>query len=296
MSRDVMTAGSKTKVLEICRMMAGDRTGSVVVVDRGAPVGIITEYDVVKALARDASRIARLRARDIMNAPILFLGPQGDIRTASNLMLLERVRRIPVVSRGRLVGMITDRDTVNALRMEVERLENTQDRLKRDMAHDHLTGLLNRSILEKILQREFDRFKRSGGSLSVLMIDLDHFKRVNDQLGHPAGDEVLKSLAHLIEGHTRRVNAVARYGGEEFVIVCPLSGLREAMQLGERLRSLVAKKSFAAAGQSLHLTISVGVAAAHKGTASPESLLKLADEAMYRAKNTGRNRVCSSTK
>jgi two-component system cell cycle response regulator len=159
---------------------------------------------------------------------------------------------------------------------------------------DSLTGCLNRRALMEKLEAEFGRVQRYGVSLSILMVDVDRFKTINDTFGHLTGDGVLKQLGELLRREVRTVDVVARYGGEEFVIVLPETGLDGAMSFAERIRARVARHEFPNADAPLSATVSVGVAAVPPAEiGSPEGLIALADEALYRAKNEGRNLVRS---
>jgi len=159
---------------------------------------------------------------------------------------------------------------------------------------DPLTGCLNRRALVDELGAEIARARRYGLALSVLMIDLDHFKRVNDTRGHLTGDDVLKQVAQLLRAEVRAVDVVARYGGEEFVILLPETALPGATSFAERIRESVGTHAFVADGDPLSLTVSVGVATITGGEeGSSEEVLARADAALYRAKRDGRNLVRS---
>jgi diguanylate cyclase (GGDEF)-like protein len=154
---------------------------------------------------------------------------------------------------------------------------------------DALTGCFNRRHLDARLSEEVLRCRRSGQPLSLIMADIDHFKRVNDTLGHAAGDELLKGIAGVFRGAMReRIDWVARYGGEEFVIVLPDTPIADAYAVAERLRAAVARARFANAGQEMRATASFGVTA---GAGDAASLVERADALLYQAKAAGRNRV-----
>ncbi|MBK9977401.1 MAG: diguanylate cyclase [Gemmatimonadetes bacterium] len=162
------------------------------------------------------------------------------------------------------------------------------------LAHtDPLTAVLNRRALTERLNSELERVKRYETQVSLLLIDIDHFKRVNDTYGHLVGDDVLTDVGALLQSAVRSVDVVARYGGEEFVIALPETGLMGATVFAERIRELIEEHRFSHAGGSeLHLTASVGVACyPSPGLETVEDLLATADQALYRAKAEGRNRV-----
>lgn len=156
-----------------------------------------------------------------------------------------------------------------------------------DAHTDFLTGLRNRRYLELILERELFRVARYGRPLSLIILDLDGFKAVNDTHGHEVGDRVLKALARCLEEHLRQSDRAVRLGGEEFAVLLPETGLPQALRLAERLRQAVAALKVPPVER---LSASFGVAQASP-TDSPFSLLKRADEALYRAKRAGKNRV-----
>jgi diguanylate cyclase (GGDEF)-like protein len=160
---------------------------------------------------------------------------------------------------------------------------------------DGLTRLLNRRALNDRLQQEFGRTRRYGSYLSLMMLDIDHFKDINDTYGHQQGDVILRGLAETLTEGSRRSDILARYGGEEFIMVLPETPLSNARQLAERLRMRVASRPFhLTTGQSLTITISIGVATfPHPEITDEEDLIEVADRALYRAKREGRNRVCT---
>ena len=162
-----------------------------------------------------------------------------------------------------------------------------QEELKRLVVTDDLTGIFNRRKLEEIMQFEMERSSRLKKPLSMLMIDIDHFKKVNDVYGHDVGDEVLASLAKLISKGLRKTDYFFRFGGEEFVIFLPDTSIAVAKKIAKRIITEVRNHSFDRAGR---ITVSIGVAE-YKKTDNKDSFLKRADEKLYEAKNAGRNRV-----
>jgi diguanylate cyclase (GGDEF)-like protein len=167
-----------------------------------------------------------------------------------------------------------------------------REALRVQSIRDPLTGLFNRRYLEETLELEFARASRSKVSLAVMMLDVDHFKRFNDNFGHDAGDAVLKTVGQVLAGGMRRGDITCRYGGEEFTIVAPGAGLEDAQRRADALRQAVAAINLVHNGRPLGaITCSLGVAAFPLHGATPAEVLQAADEALYRAKNGGRNRV-----
>lgn len=172
-------------------------------------------------------------------------------------------------------------------------MKDAMRRLDEASNRDGLTGIYNRRYLEQALSREFGRVKRYDGTLSLIMIDLDHFKRVNDQKGHLAGDEVIRRAAETLNHGVRDTDTLGRYGGEEFVVLLPQTKIDGALILAERLRGLIAAEPIIYNDEPIAVTISVGVAEMNSDIASHEQLLQHADEALYESKKNGRNRVTS---
>lgn len=157
---------------------------------------------------------------------------------------------------------------------------------------DPLTGLSNRRQLMENLRSEFERSQRFGDPFALLLVDLDHFKQVNDTYGHQQGDFVLQQIAKLLQGQRRQYDTVARYGGEEFILLLPKTTVDAAHAVAERLRQQINKQSFPAELADLALTASIGVAATpHAQILNAEGLIRAADTALYAAKHNGRNRV-----
>jgi len=160
---------------------------------------------------------------------------------------------------------------------------------------DPLTQLVNRRALTVRLVTEMERVRRYNAPLAMLLLDLDHFKLINDTYGHLVGDDVLSAVATVLQRAVRAVDTVARYGGEEFVIILPETGVHGAVTFAERLRDKLASTRFPiAAGQDIHVTGSIGVATyPSPQIESVDDLFRAADAALYRAKGRGRNLVCS---
>lgn len=163
---------------------------------------------------------------------------------------------------------------------ELERLSNT----------DKLTGLYNRLRLDELLSEQLALSQRSGSPFTLVLCDIDHFKKINDDHGHLVGDEVLVELAKLLQTHTRATDYVGRWGGEEFLIICPATTAEGAQKLIESLREAVTQLNF---NHDLTLTMSFGIAAAPPH--GIVNILKTADNALYEAKRRGRNRVVVAT-
>jgi diguanylate cyclase (GGDEF)-like protein len=178
----------------------------------------------------------------------------------------------------------------------VRRLRESREELEKTSVTDALTGLANRRRLTTELEREVRRSDRHGRSFAVLMLDVDRFKRFNDTYGHPAGDTVLQRLAGILRDNARDVDTVARYGGEEFLVILPESAAPGAALVAERLREGMEQERFTpeAGGAEVSVTVSIGYAVFPEHARTPEALIEAADQALYRSKEGGRNRVSSA--
>lgn len=166
------------------------------------------------------------------------------------------------------------------------------EEIYRMMVTDGLTQIANKRALEDFLDKEVARARRYGRNLSVMMMDIDHFKRINDQFGHLTGDMVLREVAATIRQRIRREELFARYGGEEFVIVLPETDISGALEFAETVRGMVEARLMTFEGLHIRITVSIGVAQFDPSShATPEDLIKSADQNLYVAKNRGRNCV-----
>ena len=160
--------------------------------------------------------------------------------------------------------------------------------------HDTLTGLPNRSLLLDRLGQAIARARREDGCLAVMFIDLDHLKQVNDSVGHPAGDELLRAVAGRLRGCVREVDTLARVGGDEFMLLIPeIAEPNDAVAVAAKALACVAEP-YRVLGQSVAVTASIGIAFYPDDALEPEGLMSRADRALYRAKSTGRNRYVVS--
>lgn len=178
------------------------------------------------------------------------------------------------------------------LAYEYELLSNrTQSGLIALAAHDALTGLYNRSWLEYIFNQELINSRNNNEKLSIIILDVDWFKKINDTYGHSCGDEVLRSIAHLIRLSIRESDSAFRIGGEEFCIILPSTEIEKAKDASERIREQVEKKFYQYGSKNISITLSCGVAQSHSYEDNIQTLLKIADKRLYAAKNGGRNQV-----
>lgn len=185
-----------------------------------------------------------------------------------------------------------DREVLAARLSVAERILGLHEALRLEATRDRLTGVLNRGAILDALQVELHRAARAGGATAVLLLDIDHFKRVNDTHGHLAGDDVLREVGRRLQATLRPYDRVGRFGGEEFVVLVP--GVEGHVGvIAERVRQAIAGEpvTVAAVEGALAMTVSIGVAVASRSAVEPQAMLAAADRALYRAKAAGRDRV-----
>lgn len=195
---------------------------------------------------------------------------------------------------GELIARVKVQLKIKMLQNELKR---SNEMLKELSNTDPLTQLFNRRYMMSVMDKEIQRTSRKGSPISFVIMDIDHFKKVNDQYGHQQGDTVLVNVANLIRKHLRSYDVAARYGGEEFVAILPETPLDEAMAVADRIRAAVQQHTFANKLQALKVTISMGVATyPAPGLDTIDDIIRVADEALYRAKAEGRNQVLTQQK
>jgi two-component system cell cycle response regulator len=239
--------------------------------------------------------VSQWRANEVSRQlPILLVADDSELpRLAKGLDLGANDYLVRPVDRNELLARV--RTQILRKRL-AERLRANYRRSLSLALTDELTGLYNRRYVFAHLNELLER-RGEGGETAVMLLDIDHFKEVNDRHGHPAGDEVLRELAERAVRQVRSVDLVGRLGGEEFVVVMPETSLAGAVVVAERLCVAVADEPFIPRGQSkmLPVTISVGIAVTGEGPDTQDTLLKRADDALYAAKRAGRNRVVALT-
>jgi diguanylate cyclase (GGDEF)-like protein len=181
----------------------------------------------------------------------------------------------------------------DGLKKQVAEIEKLRDEMHEQAIRDPLTGLFNRRYLQETLEREIAKANREFAPVSIIVMDLDHFKLVNDTYGHQAGDLMLQALGKLLKTGTRMGDIACRYGGEEFIVVMPGAPAQIAVQRAETIRSTFDMLYVKDGGRILHATLSLGVATYPTHGATGEDVLIRADRALYHAKQAGRNRVIS---
>lgn len=268
--------------------MAASAAEALALAHRHPPAAVLMDVRLNGAL--DGIETAK-RLRAELDTCVIFLTANADSETLR--------RALQTTPNGFLVKPFDDRTLVTTIEValgkhaEEQALRRENEALRRQSIIDSLTGLYNRRQLDEVLGRELEFAQRQARhAVAVLLLDLDHFKNVNDQLGHAAGDAVLRGVGQLLRSRLRRYDVACRYGGEELVVVVPGATSEAACALAEALRRAVADARFVDGGRELpHVTASVGVAVFPEHAHSAAELIDAADRAMYRAKTGGRNRV-----
>ncbi|NVN91228.1 MAG: GGDEF domain-containing protein [Desulfuromonadales bacterium] len=219
--------------------------------------------------------------------------PSGDMRQFTQLLqeANEELFKLNRSYEARLEEISQEKSKTEKLALEQREAIN---RLWEISFRDELTGLNNRRYLQDFLEGELGRSAHYGSRFSLLLLDIDHFKKVNDTYGHQAGDLVLKAVGTTLQVNTRKCDIVVRYGGEEFIVVLPETGSQDALRIAEQLREAIATTDVAVIDHRVRVTISIGVAVCDmwKAKIAADRLIDAADNALYTAKKSGRNRVC----
>ena len=265
---------------------------------------VLTDYRLPDKTGLDL--LIEMRSRRL-NSPVLLMTSAGDEQLAVNALksgFLDYIvksensfRELPQTieeAYERYLIQEEEKKSQEELVNRNEQLRSANEKLAEVSVKDELTSLYNHRFLQEKMVEEFARASRYHYSLSCLMVDIDHFKTINDTHGHLVGDQVLRELGQLFVSYLRQADTVARYGGEEFVVLLPHIGYEGARILAERLRKKVMERSFGINGPSgsLKISVSIGVASYPEDPVDrKDTLLFYADKALYRAKGSGRNRV-----
>jgi two-component system cell cycle response regulator len=233
---------------------------------------------------------ATMRAKD--GTPLCVLMNVIPLRTTSETITGLICANVDITRRKMLENELAhkyevEKDLNRQLQQKRAELISANERLAEMVTTDGLTGLKNHRYFREMLEKTFMRSVREGLPVSIVMLDVDNFKHYNDTFGHPAGDEVLRTVAALLKRSTRRHDLVARYGGEEFVLLMPNTGEREARKVAERVRKAIENHPW----KLRPVTASLGIATLDYRSSTPSQLVDQADKALYASKNSGRNRV-----
>lgn len=319
MNRDVLHGDPDTPLSRVVSLMHSRVQSAFIVCESGAPLGVITERDVVDFLDRyfSGERFDEVRAADVMASPIHTLPETSTMGEVMRIMNERRIRRVPITDdKDTLSGIVNLMDLQSAMNLALERrgrdlevavmertaeLQKANAKLEELSIRDGLTGLLNRRALNQQLAHRHDLTLRYGNAYSVILLDIDHFKDYNDTLGHVQGDEALRTIASLLQSSVRTADSVYRYGGEEFLVEMPETGDDGVESVAERIRASIEGHGIPHPESSVGpvVTVSVGYCSVTRHNldrfSSWTEAVEEADDALYRAKQGGRNRVTGPT-
>ena len=278
-SWDVKSIGPDTPVCETASKLLEYQVGALVVTDTNKMVGIISERDLVQIVANPDPKAAEVPVSELMTRSVITCGPDDEVSFVLHQMTEHAIRHMPVLETGELVGVLSIRELTKAYEL-----------LQIEANTDPLTQVSNRRPFLNKLDEEFERAVRFEHPISVAMIDIDHFKSVNDTYGHSGGDTALRDFSALLISEFRTIDLVGRLGGEEFAVLFPETDLEGAKIACERLqKNIRALKVKVGNEVSIKITASIGLSAACKGTLDGPAMLRRADELLYQAKSNGRD-------
>ena len=284
---DIKCIRPNASLADTAQELIDQRVGALVVANEANQMlGIVSERDLIPSIASYTEMTNAFSApvSEIMTRDVITCEPNDEVAFILRQMNEHAIRHMPVIEHGELVGVLSIRELTKAY-----------EALQIEANTDPLTQVSSRRPFLRTLEAEFERAQRFAHSLAVAMLDIDHFKRVNDTYGHDAGDQALRVLAGLMISEFRTIDFVGRLGGEEFALVFPETELQGATVACERLLANVRAAEVRLDSATIKLTASVGVSGMTEYTANGAALLTRADELLYAAKNDGRDCVVSDT-
>lgn len=298
-----VTTDENASTLQVIHLLKESSRDAVIIVDSDLrPIGIFTTKDFIDIVHNDFDLLKPIK--NYMTSPVNTLDDRTTIAKAVKYIKDKHYKRIVVVDENRyLSGIITQKELlktvynkwIELIKEEGSKMSRTNEKLlkatsklKKEVSFDYLTKLYNRNMFDTLLIEQIENFKNySNYSFSLAMLDIDHFKKINDKHGHLEGDKVLQEIAKILTITTRGSDIVARWGGEEFVILLPNTNIEQATIFSEKLRDSIESFDFKNIGR---VTCSIGISQFHSSD-TKANFFKRADEALYKAKELGRNRV-----
>jgi diguanylate cyclase (GGDEF)-like protein len=301
MNKPIHKVSKDVKTSIVLKDMADGDYDSVIVVDGKKPVGIITTKDIMNLLKTTAD--LELEVEKYMTSPIETLNEHSTIKDAISFMKKKHFKRI-VVTNGddEIIALILQRELISlsynkwAMLMKEysdelsqinDLLEKKSKKYEQMASTDQLTGLYNRYKFTEVFISEYHTMVQRDNDLSLIITDIDHFKKINDTYGHNVGDKVLVNFAKILIEHLRNVDVICRWGGEEFAMLLPTASTQNAKNLAEKIRNAVETFDM---DEEFNITASFGVTKVNIGD-KLETVIKRADDALYEAKNSGRNQT-----
>ena len=290
MTSPILSVDNDATLKEVADFMNSHKTSVVLVRNKNhGYIGVVTDADFTHKVAVKEYSVNTTTIESIMSAPIKAVDGSMFMADANGIIRQSGIRHLAVTENGEFIGLLS---AMNFF----EYYKDVEEHLSNLAIHDGLTGIYNRRYFDETLAREWKRTMREKAPLSLIMLDIDYFKKYNDTYGHQAGDECLRQVATTISGALRRpADMAARYGGEEFVVVLPNLKLEDSAKFGETIRAKIEslKMEHKQSDANPFITVSLGIASVVPSSISSyEELVGAADKALYSAKNKGRNRVC----
>lgn len=290
MTSPILSVDNDATLKEVADFMNSHKTSVVLVRNKNhGYIGVVTDADFTRKVAVKEYSVNTTTIESIMSAPIKAVDGSMFMADANGIIRQSGIRHLAVTENGEFIGLLS---AMNFF----EYYKDVEEHLSNLAVHDGLTGIYNRRYFDETLAREWKRTMREKAPLSLIMLDIDYFKKYNDTYGHQAGDECLRQVATTISGALRRpADMAARYGGEEFVVVLPNLKLEDSAKFGETIRAKIEalKMEHKQSDANPFITVSLGIASVVPSSISSyEELVGAADKALYSAKNKGRNRVC----
>ena len=279
----IISVGPDTTLRDTARTLLEHKIGALVVLDQSDRLlGIVSERDLIPLIADFSEESVAAPVSSVMTRNVITCAPTDDVALVLRLMETKGFRHMPVVENGRLLTMLS-----------IRALTAAYEYLQVEANTDALTSVSTRRSFLRMLRREFDTALKWGEPISLAMLDIDHFKQVNDTFGHDAGDRVLRDVSALLIEQFRSVDLIGRLGGEEFALAFPKTGNAGARTACERIRTSVRDAAFKVNGSTVRVTVSIGLATRTSETLTDVALLKQADTLLYEAKVTGRDCLIS---
>ena len=301
MNKHIQKTSQDTISSEVLNSMADNRYDCIVITNNGLPVGILTTKDIMDLIKNSFD--LSLPISNYMSSPIETINENASIKESINFMKEKHFKRIVVVnSKNVLSGLILQRELISLsyskwsiLMREYSSelteinnlLEKKTKKYEKMASTDQLTGLYNRYKFTELFNSEYRTMKQRDNHMTLMMLDIDYFKTVNDKHGHNVGDTVLLQTSNILLKYLRNVDIVSRWGGEEFVVLLPTATKENGIKLAEKIRESLSVYDM---GNGLKITASFGITEVKVGD-SLEIAIKRADDALYEAKNSGRNCV-----
>jgi len=301
LTRNIKTVCKDDLAVDVLESIAYSNLDCAIITQDEKAIGIVTTKDIMSFLKNDFNNSFKIK--DIMSSPVITLNDNASVKESIKFMKEKHFKRIVIASeQGKLIGLILQKELISLsyskwaiiMKEYSTQLSQINNMLERDNSKfekmaftDQLTGLYNRYKFTEIFVSEYKTMAQRDNSMSLIMIDIDYFKKINDTYGHNVGDAVLLQLSNILLRHLRNVDVISRWGGEEFLILLPTATVENAYKLGEKIR--IAIQDFDM-DESLKITVSIGITEVKIGDDIKDSV-KRADTALYEAKDSGRNCV-----